>query len=440
MYVFNPFSCLMTDLKKNRIEPRSLKANAVWNSAGSLFYMGCQWLITVLVVSLSPNYDNSGILAFAMAVGLVFYAIGTYSIRPFQISDIKNEYSAQNYIAFRLLTNIGSYALCIIYLLFITQRWDLILASLLYLVFKFDESFSDVLFGIYQKNARMDYIGKSYIARGALSLSCFAISIGLTSNIFISIACMAASCIFVTFAYDIPRSTLFGPIKPSISRQKAFLLLKKCFVAMLANLMLTYVVSAVRQYYGIIAGDSELGIYAAIATPAVVVQASIGYIYTPFIVPLAEAFHKGRKPFLKYFLKILSILTILILGLSAVLCIVGPAFLILIFGESITSDIHIFPFVVASTALVGLLGYMFAALVTMRKMVHACIMSAIAFAISISSAIPFISLLDMNGINLGIIAGCISGLVVGMIFVIISKNPSWGQRSQPEKTQTVIPD
>lgn len=44
----------------------SLKANMLWNSFGSLFYSGCQWLVTVMVVRLSTSYEAAGILAVAM--------------------------------------------------------------------------------------------------------------------------------------------------------------------------------------------------------------------------------------------------------------------------------------------------------------------------------------------------------------------------------------
>lgn len=410
---------------EEKTKPISLKANAMWNSIGCFFYMGCQWIVTVLVVVLSPNYDNSGILAFAMSVGLVFFAIGTYSIRPFQVSDIKNEYSPQNYIALRIVTNVGAYFFCIVYLLIITQRLDLIVSSILYLLFKFDESFVDVLYGTYQKNGRMDYIGKSQFIRGIVSLSCFSIPLWLTKNIDLSILCMFISCLMVSLLFDFPHAKLFGSIKPEINKSIAWTLLKTCFTAMLANLMLTYVVSAVRQYYGIIEGDAALGVYAAIATPAVVVQAAIGYLYTPFIVPLADSFHKSRTIFLRSFLKISLILAGSIIALSVILCIIGPPFLLLFFGESISQNLGIFPFVIISTSLIGLLGYMLTTLITMRKQRFACAMTTIAFLASISSAITFISAFDMNGVNLGIITGSLAGLAFGLGCVILCRNPCW---------------
>ena len=49
------------------IEPLSVKHNLLWNTIGCLFYLGCQWLTTILVVTLTGDYANSGLLAYAMA-------------------------------------------------------------------------------------------------------------------------------------------------------------------------------------------------------------------------------------------------------------------------------------------------------------------------------------------------------------------------------------
>ena len=54
----------------------SIRANMIWNAAGSLVYMAAQWLITVLVVRLSTGYDAAGLLALGMAVSNIFSPIG----------------------------------------------------------------------------------------------------------------------------------------------------------------------------------------------------------------------------------------------------------------------------------------------------------------------------------------------------------------------------
>lgn len=85
-------------------EPLSVRHNMLFNTVGSLMYQGCLWVITVLVVRLSDGYANSGILAFAMTIGNLFNPLATYSMRTYQVSDVRDRYSTHSYVALRLIT------------------------------------------------------------------------------------------------------------------------------------------------------------------------------------------------------------------------------------------------------------------------------------------------------------------------------------------------
>ena len=52
-----------TSSKMRDVPPLSTKQNMLWNSAGSMTYLACQWLVTVLVVRLSAGYDDAGLLS-----------------------------------------------------------------------------------------------------------------------------------------------------------------------------------------------------------------------------------------------------------------------------------------------------------------------------------------------------------------------------------------
>ena len=138
-------------------KPVSIIRNTLFNTIGCLVYQGCMWLITVLVVYLS-GYTDSGVLAYAMAIGNVFLSIASFNIRVFQVSDINNTYTPGNYVAFRILTVVLAYALILPYILFTTDNRVLIFPTALFLLFKTDEAFVDVLYAIDQKGERMDYM------------------------------------------------------------------------------------------------------------------------------------------------------------------------------------------------------------------------------------------------------------------------------------------
>ena len=81
----------------------SIQSSIFWNTVGSMFYLACQWLITVLVVRLS-GVETAGILSLCMSVCNIWYCIAVYGMRNFQVSDTLNRYSHGSYIFSRLIS------------------------------------------------------------------------------------------------------------------------------------------------------------------------------------------------------------------------------------------------------------------------------------------------------------------------------------------------
>ena len=405
------------------MHPLTLRANALWNAFGCLFYLGCQWLTTVLVVRLSTNYENSGALAFAMANGIIFASIGLYKIRTFQVSDLNDEYSPQNYIAFRFVSIGLGLLWCAVYLpLTCSSDSQLLLASITYLLFKSDEVFSDVLYGIDQKAYRMDYIGKSQLMRGVLSLVGFAVPLYVFDSLVVGILGMAASCIAITLFYDLPHARLFGSIRPDFEKDKMLSLAKACFLAMIGSLCANGIVSLVRQYFGILYGSEALGIYASVATPAVLIQVSATYLYSPMIGSLAKTLNdSGAHAFMREFIKILvliiGVLSLFIVGLS----IVGDFALQLVFGPSIAPHTYLFPYVLVATGCVGILFYTNDVLVVLRKTKAMLACNLIALVTALLLALPFTQHFGMNGINFSVIGGSLIAVICSLPLIAVNR-------------------
>ena len=84
------------------------KQNILYNAAGSLIYLGCQWLLTVLVVRLSDGLEYAGNLALAMSIANIFVPFAQYRMRTIQVSDVSHSFSAGDYLGFRFLTVIAA--------------------------------------------------------------------------------------------------------------------------------------------------------------------------------------------------------------------------------------------------------------------------------------------------------------------------------------------
>lgn len=404
------------------IAPLSARENTLWNAFGCLFYLGCQWLTTVLVVLLSSGYDNSGILAYAMSIGNMFASISLYKIRTYQVSDINNRFSSGNYVALRLFTIFASLLLCSTYLAIVTNSTRMIVATLVYLLFKADETFSDVLYGIEQKNGRMDYIGRSQIIRGFASLIGFSGTLIVTDSLNLAIIGMFLLCAAVTLAYDLPHARLFGSITPQISKSQLIDLLKACFFPTIANLFATSIVSVARQRYGILEGETLLGIYASIATPAVLIQAATNYLYSPLIGQLASTlFNKGVSAYKRSYIKVFLLILLCMGGLVVLLSFLGGPLLVLVYGQEIAEYTWIFPFVLISTTSIGILLYVNDSLLILRNGTIQVALNFLSIAIVVVGSTFAISTFGMNGVNLIVIAGCIPSIILGTLYILLKK-------------------
>ena len=174
-----------TIVSQTRQKQFSLRQNSLFNSVGTIVFYVCLWALSVVVMRLGSGADV-GMLQLAMTVTNVFSSVANYNMRAFQISDVRNEYTAGHYVASRILT--GSFALlaCLVYSLFWGYSAYTILCIGLYMLFRLSESAADVLHGVDQKSGRMDHVMVSYVSRGLLMLAGFALLLKFSGRIDLS--------------------------------------------------------------------------------------------------------------------------------------------------------------------------------------------------------------------------------------------------------------
>ena len=95
---------------------RSIGRNMMFNSVGSLFYLVCQWLLTVLVVPLG-SFEKAGYLTLAISLTNFFFTVAYFGLRNFQVSDSAGKYSPSLYISTRILTCMAAFGLCVAFTL-----------------------------------------------------------------------------------------------------------------------------------------------------------------------------------------------------------------------------------------------------------------------------------------------------------------------------------
>ena len=403
----------------------SVKANMLWNSLGSMTYLVCQWLITIVVVRLSSGYEDAGLLSLAMSVVGIFGTVANYKMGTYQVSDIMRENALGEYLGFRCLTLSGSFFLCIIYAWVTCSRTAVVTVTLFYM-FKAVGLVIDVLHGEDQINRRMDYIGKSFMLQGFSTLIAFVVVYGCTNSLDLSIIAMLLAASMVLVLFDVPHSRRFSRVTVTVSVKKSLFFLRTSLPAVIASVAASAIFTIPKQYLAMVSGDAALGIYASVAAPALVIQMGAQYLYVPLLDLFPRLFFEGnRKGFLALLFK-----TVIGVICVAVVCSIALEFfggwaLQLSFGESIASYVYLLQPVVLSTAINAFLWFFGDLLITIRCFKANFVGNIIAFLAVIPLSFACINVWDINGVSFASAGACMLGVLVlvGFLIRMIMRGP-----------------
>lgn len=408
------------------VKQLSIKTNMIWNSAGSIIYLACQWLITILVVRLSSGiFDDAGLLTLAMSVVGIFGTFANYKMGTYQISDIRHENTVGEYFGFRCITLGLAFVACMIYAVLTSPSYALLTIALFF-VYKAVGLLIDVLHGLDQVNRRMDYIGKSFIAQGVTMLVGFSVVFALTSNLNLAIIVMTVLSLGVFFFFDKPKAAQFEELKIRISRSKALFFFKMSLPAVLASVAASAIFTIPKQYLYFVMGDAALGIYASVAAPALIVQMGAVYLYGPLLDVFARQFFEGtRKQFKILFAKTVAGIAGVAIACAIILEFIGPWALELLFGESIAPYVFLLQPILLSTVMTAYLWFFGDLLIALRDFKAYFIGNVAAFVVVIPLSFLCVDLWDMNGVSFAGAAACFVGVLILFFFLIrrIRKSP-----------------
>ena len=394
----------------------SLKENMIWNSFGSMFYLGCQWLISILVVRIGGDLEAAGVLALGMAVSNIFTPVGYYKIRPFQVSDTRETYSFAQYLSFRVVTLGLSMIIMVVYGIATCDQADL-LPVYLYGIYSMGPILVDVFHGEDQKRLRMDIIGKSLIARGALSIASFSFVLNSTSSLSFSLIAMTTTTFLVIFLYDWPATRSLGTtISFDFSKSAMSKLMVECAPAVLAAFICSAIPSIPRQVLETLEGSEVLGIYASIASPVLIIQMGAQYIYSPLLGVFAEKLFNGNIPGFLALLKRVtaSIVAVTVAGLIF-FYLFGEIGLRILFGETISLYSALLAPLCICSSLTAYTWFLSDMLIVLRDIKGNLIGYAVSFIICICAMTPLISNYSMNGATISVILAYIAGVVFFLI-------------------------
>ena len=380
------------------MKEKSTLANIFYNSFGTMFYYGCQWLTTILIVRLS-GYQDAGNYSLAMTFTAAFAIFALFNTRQYQVSDVKGEYSDKTYIASRYIAMGAAFLICAIGLLFnayTPYQWGIIL---LYMVFKCGEAWVDVYHGICQKKGRMDFICYSFLMRGVLMIASFCGLIYITGNLMYGVLAMTVSTFLVVFFYDRVMALKFVEEGDRADFQALktlmMILVPLVIVAVTNNLSISLPKYFLERYFD----ETVLGYYSSVATPSMIVQVGANTIFVPLITPLADKLladdKKGFAGILKKVFLAFVVLSALAVFLSFLL---GEWFLVVVFGEEICPYAYLFVPIITTTLLISINACLFPVCTVFREIKGQLAVGILGILSSLIASMVLVKRYCMDGV------------------------------------------
>lgn len=400
----------------------SLKQNMFYNSIGSIVYLGCQWLLSILVVKLS-GYKDAGIISLSMSVASAIYAISAFGMRNYQSSDINNKYSNDSYVFSRIFTSLIGIVMCLIFVLLNDYNAYTKGCIFIYMIFKTSEAFVDVFNGAEQKKWRMDVCGISLIIRGIFSIIIFALVLYFSHNLLLALLLMAVGVYILIFIYDVPKYLKIVGFNRKFDYIQIKNLLLSCLPLALYGLIGNVILFFPKYYLEVTFSEELLGIYSSLATPVLIIQVAASFIFNPLITLISEVYNeKNKKQFYSIFVKVfLCILIIGVLGLAAIYFL-GDFGLQLLFNEELLAYKNLLYPILIVTLLTSFVWFISMLLTVIREFKVLMLGSMLSLMISIISSVLIIPNKGLNGVNDCLIVANIAELFIWILLGVRTVN------------------
>ncbi len=180
----------------------SLRRNVSWISAGRGVFAATQWGILAVLAKLTTP-EVVGQFGLALAVCAPVFKLSNLGLRRAQTTDVRREHPFASYWRLRSFTNVA--ALIAIAAAAAGAGYGAQTALVIALVgaYKAIGAQSEVCYGLFQRQERMDRVARSLMLRGPLALLLLAVGVATTGSLAIGVAGQLTGALAVLILHDL---------------------------------------------------------------------------------------------------------------------------------------------------------------------------------------------------------------------------------------------
>ena len=174
----------------------------IWNITGSMANALLS-VVALMLVTRMLNKEDTDIFSIAWSISQLMVTIGTFQIRVYQATDVKQTFQFKQYCVFRFLTVVAMLISSAVYIRmcgYVDYKAQIVMIVCLY---RAVDSIADVYEGWFQQKERLDLAGKALTYRIVFSSIVFGVILVNTHNLLY--ACWSLVIIYVIcfFAFDV---------------------------------------------------------------------------------------------------------------------------------------------------------------------------------------------------------------------------------------------
>lgn len=270
------------------------KNTFIWNTIGNVANALLS-LVLLIVVNWFLGREDGGLFSFAFSNAYVFYTIGVFSVRAFQVTDVENLHKTEHYIALRFISCTVMILSVLIFVVFssrsIYESWVVILLAL----FKCVDALSDVFQGSLQSKGRLDIAGKGMFYRAMLSGIFFTAFVIFLHNLLLGSFFAVIANLVVFLLYDFKQASKYDVVRPAFDLGFIRPIFISCLPIFLSDLLWRYIFIAPKYSIKSMLSDSLQNVFGIISMPASTINLIGIFLFYPLLVGFAKKYQQNEK-------------------------------------------------------------------------------------------------------------------------------------------------
>ena len=283
---------------------------------------GIYSLATVIFVMLAKRLvgEEAGAKFYmAFTTGQMLLTIGYFEIRPFQVTDVKQQYKAKEYFGFRVISSAAMLACAVVVGIVYVVNGKADAAGFMLIItmciLKMFDGVADVFEGEFQRNDRIDISGMSMAFRTIAIMAVFSIIAWVTRNIYAASAVAAVTGLAGAAVVAVVWSRGFEPLSVSFDREKMKSLFRSTILLFIGSAMCMWLWNGTKYVVEWTLTDRDTLAYGIVFMPTMVINLGSSFVFKPMLTTLARHYEQGEY---KAFAKLVAVLVATAVGITVV--------------------------------------------------------------------------------------------------------------------------